>query len=95
MPPPGIGQYPSRSDPTTGVCGMFNSYGLIGFFDKTVGAVVKRLLGMRDACIPGYTGVGGPTTGVTPGVTPGTITPGTLTPNPPEVMPQFTPRMYR
>lgn len=51
---PQIGQYPSRTSPTPttpGSCGIPTNWGLIGFFDKTVGAAVKRLLGMRDACV--------------------------------------------
>lgn len=51
---PQTGQYPSRTTPsptTPGSCGIPSNWGLIGFFDNTVGAVVKRLLGMRDSCV--------------------------------------------
>ncbi|MEZ0312876.1 MAG: hypothetical protein ACAI38_13965 [Myxococcota bacterium] len=99
--PPGMGQYPARTGtPTNGQCGMFNNYGLIGFFDKTVGAAVKRLMGMRDTCIPGYSGVGAPPgsgTMMTPGMTPGAgMVPGAgMTTPGGRVMPQMTPRVFR
>jgi hypothetical protein len=53
VPPPGVpgtvpGAVPGLSAPN-GTCRPYNN-GLIGFFDNTVGAVVKRMMGIRDNC---------------------------------------------
>ncbi len=93
---PSIGQYPSRTTPgtTTPGCSMFSNYGLIGFFDKTVGAVVKRLMGIRDVCSTGATPLGA-TTGMPLGGTSlpfGTPTGSTAQPL---SMTPLQPRVYR
>ncbi|MEZ0314696.1 MAG: hypothetical protein ACAI38_23245 [Myxococcota bacterium] len=47
--PPGPGGVPPGMMGPNGSCRPYNN-GLIGFFDNTVGAVVKRVMGIRDTC---------------------------------------------
>lgn len=101
FPTPGTGQFPSRTTPGTQPgCGMYSNYGLIGFFDKTVGSVVKRLLGIRDVCgvTPGTTTGGAiPLGGTTGGMNLpfGTPTGGTAQPLSMGGMTPLQPRVYR
>ncbi len=91
--PPGPGGVAPGLMTPNGTCRPYNN-GLIGFFDNTIGAAVKRMMGIRDNCW----GPAGQTT-LPPGqVGPGRYTvpqgagipPGAMLPAPQVTMPQMT-----